>query len=70
MGDTAQTVSIDTLFDDSPDAIAKQYAMTESSNRLATVSNILGQKFGSSWKVILILMLLLLAIVILTLLLY
>ncbi len=60
--DTTQTVGLDTLLNDSSSNINTQYTRTNASNRLSTVSNILFQKFGDSWKIILILAIILMAI--------
>ena len=62
MGDTLQIVGLDTLTDPSAD-LTKAYTEADASRRLSTVTSILSQKFGSSWKVILILILILLTIV-------
>jgi hypothetical protein len=60
---TSQTVGINTLLSDSSGEISKEFTQVDAANRLSTVANILSQKFGSYWKLILILIILLVAIV-------
>lgn len=58
--DPTQTASVNSLL--SPGTIKSTYTKAEASQRLSTISNILNDKFGESWKIILLLLLLLIGV--------
>lgn len=57
MSDSLQETAAKTLLSDSSSGIVKDYVMNSSSARLSTVADILTQRFGNNWKIILILIL-------------
>lgn len=52
-----QETAFKTLSSDSSSGIVKDYVINSSSARLSTVADILTQRFGNDWKIILILIL-------------
>lgn len=55
--DSLQETAANTILSDSSSGIVKDYVTNTSSARLSTVANILTQRFGNNWKMILILIL-------------
>lgn len=68
--DSIQETAIKTLLSDDSSGIVKNYVINSSSARLSTVTNILTQRFGNNWKIILILILGLFAIAIIIIILF
>jgi len=63
MSDILQDVGVNTLLTTSSKDINSQYTQIDASNRLSTIANILSQKFGVDWKLILIFVILLLLVI-------
>lgn len=65
-----QSTALKTLTSNSSNGIISEYTKASSSARLSTIGNILTQRFGSYWKLILILILFLLIITLIIILLF